>query len=221
MRASLESIWRSGKWLEALALIGGAIVVVVTVTAVRASGPVHSRAPSREASARHRVSVASADSPPGAAEAATKYLRLLAETAAGGTADSRQSVSAMTTGPLKSELEQGLPTLTRALRVRLQSAAAPTAFDGWPLGYKITSFSTKAAIVSVWHLDLAASSALGVMATDYATTTYDVRWLASSWRIDSAATVPGPTPPPPNAQPTEIDHFAKALQGFSGYSYVP
>jgi len=221
MRARLESAWRSGKRLEALALIGGALVVVVAVAAVRAAGPSHQPAPSREAPRRLPGLAAAGDSPPGAVDAATRYLRLLADTVMPGNTDPPGSVSAMTIGPLKTELEQGLPVLSRALRIRLASAAAPAAFDGWPLGYRVLTVNAQRAAVSVWHLDVAASSTLGLMTTDYATTTYDVRWLRGAWRIDRASSVPGPAPPQPGAPAVEIDQFARAMRAFSGYRYVP
>ena len=187
----------------------------------RGSGPSHGRSANSEASTRQPISIAISDSPRVAADTATKYLGLLADSAVGSPADVRDRVTAMTTGPLRAELEQGLPVLTRALRVRLASADAPAAFEGWPLGYKVTSFSENRAVVSVWHLDLAATSTLRLMTTDYATSTYEVRWRAGSWRIDRASTVAGPTPPPPGAPPAAVDRFAKAIEAFSRYRYAP
>jgi hypothetical protein len=220
MRARLESIWRSGRWPEALALLAGAIVVVVAVAALRGTGRSHgSRDPIREPSPRSVTAVGFAHSPSGATGAATTYLGLLAETAASGKADER--MSAMTTGALRSQLEQGLPVLAHILRARLASSAAPCAFDGWPLGYRVMRFSAARATVSVWHLDVAASSTVGLMTTDYATTTYDVRWVAGSWHIDQARTVRGPTPPPPNASLPVVDRFATAVRAFARYRYAP
>ena len=217
----LEAIWRSGRWVEALALIVGAAIVVVVVAALRTSGGSHGRASSEEPRPVKRSSLASVDSPSGAAAAATTYLGLLAETAADDRNDARAEVAAMTTGPLRAELAQGLPVLARELRARLASTAAPAAFDGWPLGYRIASFSGARATVSIWHLDLAASSTLGLMTTDYATTTYEVRWLASTWLIDRASNVPGPTPPPASAPRSAVVNFAAAVRAFSGYHYAP
>lgn len=221
MRERLESIWRSGKWVDALGLIAGAVVVVVAVAALRDSGPSHGHAPTGEPRPGHHFSLAFAHSPAGTAEAATTYLGLLATTAAGDSNDARARVSAMTTGSLRAELEHGLPVLARALRARLASTEATAAFEGWPLGYRVTSFSPARATVAVWHLDLAASSTLGLMTSDYLTTTYEVRWLAGTWRIDRASNVPGPTPPAPNAPLPAVDRFATAIREFSGYRYAP
>lgn len=221
MRRRFGSIWRNGKWVEVVALAAGAVVVVVAVAALRGSGRPHRPVPIRKPTSRRAYASAFADSPGGAAEAATAYLGLLAETAARGSAEARAEVSAMTTGALRAELDQGLPGLARALRARLASTPAPVAFDGWPLGYRVTSFTAARATVAVWHLDVAASSALGVMSTDYATTTYEVRWLAGTWRIDRARSLAGPTPPPPRAPLPEVDRFAIAVRAFSGYRYDP
>lgn len=221
MRARLESIWQSGKWVEALALIAGALVVVVAVRALGDSGPSHELGPSREPRSSAQSSLFFARSPTGAAEAATTYLGLLAETAAVDSTDVRARVNAMTTGSLRAQLQQGLPVLASALRARLASRADPAAFEGWPLGYRVTSFTATSATVSIWHLDLAANSTLGLMTTDYATTTYEVRWLDGTWRIDRARNVAGPTPPSPNAPLPVVDRFAMAVREFSGYRYDP
>ena len=221
MRARLESTWRGGKWVEAVALIAGAVVVIAAVAALRGSGPTHRHVPRRKLQPHHPPALGFPDSASGAAEAAATYLELLAETTAADSTDTRARVGAMTAGSLRTELEQGLPVLAHALRARLASSVAPAAFDGWPLGYRVTSFSAARATVSVWHLDLAASSTLGLMTTDYATTTYEVRWLAGTWRIDRARNVAGPTPPPPNAPSPVIDRFAASVREFTGYRYAP
>jgi len=221
MRARFEAIWRSGRWVEALALIAGAVVVVAVVAALRDSGRSHGRGPLGDARPRGRVPAPSADSPNGAERAATTYLGLLAETAVSEGNGARAEVAAMTTGPLRAELAQGLPVLTRALRARLASTGAPAAFEGWPLGYRVTNFTATRATVSIWHLDLAASSTLGLMTTDYATTTYDVLWVTGTWRIAHARYVPGPTPPPASAPLQAVDRFAAAVREFSGYRYAP
>jgi hypothetical protein len=221
MRARLESIRRSGKWVEALALTAGAVVVVVAVAALRDSGPSQSHGPSRGPRTGHRSVPAFARSPGGVAEAAVTYMDLLGEAAVGGSVRANATLSAMTVGSLGTQLERGLPTLARALHARLASTGAAAAFEGWPLGYRVTAFSATSATVLLWHLDLAASSALGLMTTDYVTTTYRVRWLGGTWRIEGASEVSGPTPPAPNASTLAVDRFARAAREFSGYRHVP
>jgi hypothetical protein len=89
------------------------------------------------------------------------------------------------------------------------------------LGYRVTSYSAARATVSVWHLDVAASSTLALMTVDYATTTYQVRWVGGTWRIVHASSVDGPTPPSSDASTATVDRFAAAVRQFSGYRYVP
>jgi hypothetical protein len=221
MRRRLEAMSRGGKWIEVLALIAGAVIVVVAVGALDHSGRSHGRGPSMDAGLTDRRSHAFADSPAGAAEVATASLGLLVDTAAGDSAGAGARLTAITTGSLRAELRQSLPQLARALRVRLASTAAPSAFNGWPLGYRVTDFNAARATVSVWHLDLAASSALALMTVDYATTTYQVRWVDGTWRIAHASIAAGPTPPPSDAPPASVDRFAAAARQFSPYRYVP
>lgn len=232
MRARFGSVSWSQRWVEVLAVIAGAAVVVVVVLVVRESGRSDRPDASRRPRARLRAaagapstgrprSLAPVHSPGGAVDAVTAYLVLLARAVAIDGAGARRAVGAMTVGRLRAELEQGLPALTGALQSRLRSARVPAAFYGWPLGYRLTAVSRYAATVSVWHLDLAASSTLGLMTTDYATTTYVVRWVGGTWRIARASNVAGPTPPPPDASRADVDRFAAAVRQFSAYSYVP
>ena len=221
MRARVEAIWRNGGWVEGLALIAGAIVVVVAVWALGNSGPSHGRRPSRVVRPRNLSPLGVGHSPTGAVEAATVYLGLLAETAAADDGGAGGRLSALTTGSLRTELQQQLPVLAHALRARLASTAAPAAFDGWPLGYRVTSYSAAGATVSVWHLDVAASSTLALMSVDYATTTYEVRWVDGTWRIAHTSNAAGPTPPRSDAPAANVDGFAAAVRQFSGYRYAP
>lgn len=204
-----------------MALIAGAVVVIVAVAALRDAGSSHGRAPEREPRPHRSISLSFSHSPSGAAAAATTYMGLLTEAAVDGRMDATATMSGMTISPLGPELRRGLPGLARVLRARLASTGAPAAFEGWPLGYRVTRFSAERATVSVWHLDLAASSTLRLMTTDYATTTYEVRWVRGAWRIEGANMLPGPTPPPPNAPASAIDRFARVARAFSGYRNAP
>ena len=128
----------------------------------------------------------------------------------------------MTAGSLRTELDQGLPVLAHALRARLASERGPCCLRRMATRLPSNELQRGAGDgVRSGVLDLAASSTLGLMTTDYATTTYEVRWLAGTWRIDRARNVAGPTPPPPHAPRRLIDRFARAAREFTGYRYAP
>jgi hypothetical protein len=151
--------------------------------------------------------------------AATTYLLSVGNAAVGDPTRAGQVAGAIATGPLRQQLERSLPALAALIRARVKAGRAPAAFDGWPLGYHVLAFNRSEATVAVWHLDVAASSALHLMSVDYATTTYRLRFLAGEWRIEQAATSPGPTPP--RTTGPGLDEFARASDSFSTYRDVP
>ena len=157
----------------------------------------------------------------GAVHSATRYLSQLSEAAVANGHVARQIVNAVTTGSLRAELERSLPATATAIEKRLRGSRSATVFEGWPLGFRVESFEPSRATVAIWHLDVGASSALGLMTTQYTTTTYELRWIENSWRIAAAESVAGPTPPPPSAPSAEVDEFARETRALARYTYGP
>jgi hypothetical protein len=203
---------------EILAAIAGVLVVALVAAILRAgSGSKEPVRPHQIQSASPRVPL----TPSGAVEAATTDLLVLSKLETGTSASVRRIVEAMAIGPLKVRLEQALPAVVGKIRTRLASTEAPAEFDGWPLGYRVDTFDPPSATVSIWHLDAAATSALGLMTADYATTTYTLAWVGEAWRISDVRNTGGPTPPQSTASPAQMNAFARAANAFSRYTYGP
>jgi hypothetical protein len=138
----------------------------------------------------------------------------------GGVA-ARRAVDAIATGSLRTTLDQSLPRVASAIHARLRGQAEGGAFKGWPLAFRLAAFDGSRAVVSLWHVDTAASSALGLASVDYLTTTYVLQWIRGIWRIGRAASTPGPTPPATGSPAAQIANFARAVTRFTQYRYVP
>jgi hypothetical protein len=160
-------------------------------------------------------------SPAGAVQAATSYLLVLGQAGLAGGAQARRTVAAVAAGPLQAALAQSLPRVASAIQARLRDRAAPGALEGWPLAFRLDAFHGSHAVVSIWQLDTAASTALNLVSTDYATTTYALAWIRGTWRIETARTTAGPTPPTASAPPAQVVGFARAVAELSHYRYAP
>jgi hypothetical protein len=171
--------------------------------------------------AGHRVSGAPRSSGTQVAEAATTDLFALERAASAVGQQARSTVAAVTTGPLRTELERALPPLADRIHARLIGATPPASFNTWPLGFKVDRLGGSVAEVSIWHLDVAASSAPRLIVARYTTTTYRLQWVGGSWRIENVSTVDGPTPSSADAPASQVDAFAHAANAFSRYRYDP
>lgn len=189
--------------------------------ATRRSRVAHKLGPGPLPSVRRPPTSASARSKAGAVRAATSDLTELSAAGVGSRTQARQVVAAVVTGSLQSRLERSLPVVAGEVQARLRGSRTPHVFDGWPLGFRVETFEASQATVAVWHLDVGASSALGLMTAQYTTTTYDLRWSEGSWRMDAVSAIPGPTPPSASAPPAEVDEFAREVNALSPYAYGP
>jgi hypothetical protein len=122
---------------------------------------------------------------------------------------------------LRARAEQTMPLVVAQIHARLSHSAAPYTFEELPLGYRVGSTGSGRAEVAIWHLDIGASSALPLASATYTTTTYGLRYVDGSWRIESIHNVSGPTPPGGHTTATTVDAFARAAGRFSRYRNVP
>jgi hypothetical protein len=216
---------------ELAALAAGALLVLLAFLLLSDSGGSHRaklranrqepQATSSRPASQARPDIPSEHSGIGAVHSATRYLSELSEAAVANDHVARQIVNAITTGSLRATLERSLPATATAIEERLRGSRSATVFDGWPLGFRVESFDSSRAMVAIWHLDVGASSALGLMTTQYTTTTYELRWIERSWRIAAAESVAGPTPPPASAPAAEVDEFARETRPLARYTYGP
>jgi hypothetical protein len=202
---------------EIVAVFTGAVAVLLVV------GLLHGTSGTRKpGAARTRSSpTALSRTPSGAVRAATTYLLALSKLEMGSSASAKHMIASIVVGPLQAKLEQALPLVVSRIRARLASADAPAEFDGWPLGYRVDAFQPGVATISIWHLDTAATSALGLAAADYTTTTYTIAWIAGIWRIRNVKQAGGPAPPGSRASASRVDTCERAVSRFSRYTYVP
>jgi hypothetical protein len=214
--------WRSVlRRPEALAAIAGAVIAVVAIVALEPSTPARPMATPRQHPGAPRPAPRSPRSSSGAVQAATADLLALGHAAVSDGAGARRAVDAIATGRLRTTLDQSLPDVASAIRGRLHGQTAGGAFEGWPLAFRLDAFNGSRAVVSLWHVDTAASSTLGLATVDYLTTTYVLQWIRGTWRVERAGNVPGPTPPTTGTAAAQIDRFARAVARFTQYRYVP
>jgi hypothetical protein len=212
--------------LEVAAAVAGGLVVLVV--AVVLSGQ-RERAVPRTSStstrgspghARRAVRGAVWDSRDGAVTAATRYLVAVGDVGLSDTS-ARRLVNAIFAPPLRSELAGALPVALAQIRRRLTASRAPASFGSWPLGYRLVKYEGHSATVALWHLEIGASSAVGLMSATYTTTTYMLKWSTGTWRVRAVANTAGPKPPPADASPAATDAFARAVTAFARYGYAP
>lgn len=206
---------------EALAALAGASMVVIAIVALQPGSASPASPPSREHPRARRAPWGFPRSGSGAVQAASTYLLALGQSAVSRPGEARRTINAVAAGPFAVALKRSLPAVATALHARLRDGVPRGAFEGWPLAFRLDTFNGSRAVVSVWHLDTAASSTLDLMTSSYATTTYELRWIRGTWRIERAASTPGPTPPTAGASATEANHFARAVATFARYAYVP
>lgn len=180
-------------------------------SAVTVTGPMLVRPSSTPAASTNSEGVGSR-SANGAVSAAADYLQLLDGTAP--PAARSAGLRAVTVAPLTSQALRAA-SATVALTDRL-SARGPAVIDGWRLGWRVLSYTPHRAQVAIWTMGIAASPAL-VLSPDWSTTTCTVKWSEDSWRVATAQTSAGPTPPAAGAGRSVIAGFARSASRFEEF----
>jgi hypothetical protein len=155
-----------------------------------------------------------------AVQSATTDLLVLIRAVFGTSRGAKPTVDRLAVGALRSRLA-AFPQVAVRIQRRVAAAGAPAAFVSWPLGYQAHLVTPSQAVVSIWHLDVAATTALGLAGAEYQTTIFHMAWARNSWRIQSVTARPGPTPPTATAPAAEVDAFALAANSFTRYRYGP
>jgi hypothetical protein len=216
--------------LELLALLLGAAIALVGFVALRGASqrergylPRGSTALRREPSKRisRATTVSARRTVATVIRTSTSDLAVLASATIDGPSRAHSVVAAVATGPLATELDREFAVASDRIARRLRRSGAARLFAGWPLGFRVIHFARSHATVAIWHLDIGASSALGLMDTQYTTTTYALRWVGGRWRVAAASSIAGPTPPPATAPPAEVNEFAREVEGLTRYRYAP
>jgi hypothetical protein len=120
-----------------------------------------------------------------------------------------------------------LPPLTRqALRAERAAADAkrrlpPGAFArGWDLGWRVDVASHRTTTVAIWTVGMVAGST-GAVPPDWSTTVCELRLAGGRWRISSAHTTSGPTPPNAGASSSVAGQFARGASSFHPFTDAP
>jgi hypothetical protein len=151
----------------------------------------------------------------GAVDAAVAYLALVDDPTprASASADLR----AMTLPPLTMSAERAVAA-TKVLAGRLGAGGAGFV-RGWSLGWRVLFFAPGRARAAIWTMGTVASPA-EVIAPDWSTTTCVLRWTAGGWKVASAQTRPGPTPPSPGSGRAAVAAFVRSASSFQAFSHA-
>jgi hypothetical protein len=151
-----------------------------------------------------------------AVDAAVAYLDLVDDPAS--VADASRSLTAITLQPLTTTAEKAVGAVT-ALAQRLDSHGA-VFLRGWRLGWSIRSLTRQRAQVAIWTMGTVAGT-VEVIAPVWSTTTCALRWSSGRWKVTSAQTSPGPTPPTPEASHYLVAKFVRAASRFQAFTNAP
>lgn len=84
-----------------------------------------------------------------------------------------------------------------------------------PLAWRVDTFSTGRAQVSVWTVSVLSAADVAMPQSDWTTTVLDLEWDGDRWRLVSTLDTPGPTPQVGGRDEVwEPEPFDEALNGF-------
>lgn len=92
-----------------------------------------------------------------------------------------------------------------------------------PVGTKTTSFSTSTATVEVWYTSLFGLSGDGStnpVSESWYTTTYQLTWVNSDWKVTDFQQKDGPVPVGRDQQASTADDMTKAVEEYGGFTYA-
>lgn len=90
-----------------------------------------------------------------------------------------------------------------------------------PLAYRVVAYDGDAATVLSWGVAVVGNDQGLAPSASWATTTTALRWQHGDWKIDAAASQPGPTPAPDAQRPSSADAFIPALAASQGVRHAP
>lgn len=90
-----------------------------------------------------------------------------------------------------------------------------------PAGSRVRSYTPDAASVEVWSVSLLGTRTLNRVGARWRTTTVDLRWDGSDWKLAGIDGRSGPVPSAGSDVPSRFDDFLAGVDGMKGYSYAP
>jgi len=90
-----------------------------------------------------------------------------------------------------------------------------------PLGYRVESFSPKAATIAVWYVGVVGSGATVEPQQSWRTQVVSLVWERRSWKVSNFDSSPGPTPPLSTTESaqTPAELFA-SIPGFQAFGHA-
>lgn len=90
-----------------------------------------------------------------------------------------------------------------------------------PAGSRVRSYTPEAASVEVWSVSLLGTRTLNRVGARWRTTTVEMRWDGSDWKLAGIDGRSGPVPSAGADVPSRFDDVLAGIDGMKGYSYAP
>ncbi|MEV8602893.1 hypothetical protein AB0465_23805 [Streptomyces griseoviridis] len=92
-----------------------------------------------------------------------------------------------------------------------------------PVGTKTTSTETNTATVEVWYTSLfglSGESSTNPVSESWYTTTYELSWIDSDWKVTDFQQKDGPVPVGRDQKASTADDMTKAVEEYGGFTYA-
>lgn len=92
-----------------------------------------------------------------------------------------------------------------------------------PVGTKVTAFGSTEATVEVWYTSLfglSGEKSKNPVTEGWYTTTYQMRWVGSDWKITDFTQKDGPVPVGRDQRASTADDMTKAVEEYGGFTYA-
>ena len=159
----------------------------------------------------------SADSAPGALDAAARYATVLAQLFPLDPDSARQVLAGDASDAYRATLVATVDSVLVPMQQQMAALSGHPVFRQSVLAEKIDSFAPARAAVSVWLMVVAGQSGVADNAvSSFSTVDLQLVFQAGAWRIDGTGEHPGPSPQMSGA-PTSVDATVAALAGFNDW----
>ncbi|MFF4214376.1 hypothetical protein ACFYZE_34530 [Streptomyces sp. NPDC001796] len=92
-----------------------------------------------------------------------------------------------------------------------------------PVGTKVTKYSSDSATVELWYTSLFGLSGDGStnpVSESWYTTTYQLKWINSDWKVTDFTQKDGPVPVGRDQKASTADDMSKAVEEYGGFTYA-
>ena len=105
-------------------------------------------------------------------------------------------------------------------RLGLATVPAPVVIlRAAPVGYRVDSYSSGRATISIWRVGIVGSGATVDPQQSWATETVTLLWQRGAWKVSGFSSTPGPTPPlPANVTPTARGDLFRSVPTFEEFT---